>query len=554
MWEKIVLNLLSNAFKFTLSGRIDVQFDSTQSHAVLEIRDTGVGVPSSELPRLFERFHRVEGVQGRTHEGSGIGLALVQELVKLHGGTVEAESEPARGTRFRVKIPLGCAHLPAERIRSPRALTSTATAPEAYVQEALRWLPDASPDISSIAHGADQDLDLDPRLAATAGARIVLADDNADMRAYLHDLLSHRYAVEAVGDGEQALAAALRNRPDLLISDVMMPRLDGFGLVQKLRANDALRDIPVILLSARAGEESRIEGLEAGADDYLVKPFSARELLARVGACLMLARVRRQAAEALRASQQRLAAQSAALAHANRLATMGQLTASIAHEVNQPITATVTNAHAALRWLGANEPELDEARQALTSIVKDGRRAGDIIARIRALTRKAPPRKDHLDINDAIGETIALTQAEMVKNGVSVQTELTDGLPLVQGDRVQLQQVILNLIVNAIEAMSDVNEGPRELLISTGKSDADGVLVAVRDSGSGLAPASLERLFEAFHTTKPGGLGLGLSICRSIVEAHGGRLWAGANVPRGAAFEFTVPAYPQAVSSGVSSA
>jgi C4-dicarboxylate-specific signal transduction histidine kinase len=310
----------------------------------------------------------------------------------------------------------------------------------------------------------------------------------------------------------------------------------------------------VILLSARAGEESRIEGLEAGADDYLVKPFSARELLARVGACLMLARVRRQAAEALRASQQRLAAQSAALAHANRLATMGQLTASIAHEVNQPITATVTNAHAALRWLGANEPELDEARQALTSIVKDGRRAGDIIARIRALTRKAPPRKDHLDINDAIGETIALTQAEMVKNGVSVQTELTDGLPLVQGDRVQLQQVILNLIVNAIEAMSDVNEGPRELLISTGKSDADGVLVAVRDSGSGLAPASLERLFEAFHTTKPGGLGLGLSICRSIVEAHGGRLWAGANVPRGAAFEFTVPAYPQAVSSGVSSA
>jgi NO-binding membrane sensor protein with MHYT domain/nitrogen-specific signal transduction histidine kinase len=232
------------------------------------------------------------------------------------------------------------------------------------------------------------------------------------------------------------------------------------------------------------------------------------------------------------------------LAHANRVTTMGQLAASIAHEVNQPIAATVTNAGAALRWLDRRPPDLEEVRQALARIAKDGNRAAEVIDEIRALIKKAPPRKDRLEINGAIREVIALARGEAVKNGVSVQTELADGLPLIEGDRVQLQQVILNLIINAVEAMSAVNEGARELLISTRNAEPDNVLVAVRDSGPGLAPATLERLFEAFYTTKPGGLGLGLSICRSIIEAHGGRLWAHANVPCGAAFQFTVPACP----------
>jgi len=229
------------------------------------------------------------------------------------------------------------------------------------------------------------------------------------------------------------------------------------------------------------------------------------------------------------------------LAHANRVATMGQLSASIAHEVNQPIAAAVINAQTALRWLGAQPPHLEEARQALGRVVKNGNRAGDVIGRIHALLKKSPPRKDGLEINEAILEVIALTHGEVVKNDVSVQTRLVEGLPPIQGDRVQLQQVILNLIINAIEAMSGTSEGSRELLISTGKADPDGVLVAVRDSGPGVAPASLERLFETFYTTKPGGLGMGLSICRSIIEAHGGRLWATANVPQGAIFQFTLP-------------
>jgi PAS domain S-box-containing protein len=232
------------------------------------------------------------------------------------------------------------------------------------------------------------------------------------------------------------------------------------------------------------------------------------------------------------------------LAHANRVATMGQLTASITHEIKQPLTATVTNAQAALRWLGRRPPDLEEVRQALGRIEEVGHRAGDVVARIRALIQKAPPRKDRLDLNAAIREVIQLTRGEAVKNGVSVQAKLADGLPLIHGDRVQLQQVVLNLIINGVEAMSGVSEGARDLLVSTGKAESGGVLVAVMDSGPGLASAHLDRLFDAFYTTKPSGLGMGLSICRSIIDAHGGRLWASANVPQGAILQFVLPAHP----------
>jgi PAS domain S-box-containing protein len=244
--------------------------------------------------------------------------------------------------------------------------------------------------------------------------------------------------------------------------------------------------------------------------------------------------------ERKRLEEVRLDAQNK-LAHANRVTTMGHLTASIAHEVNQPIAASVTNAQAALRWLDSQPPDLNEVRQALARIVKDGNRAGDVVGRIRDLTKKRPPRQDRLEINGTIREVIDLTHGEAVKSGVSVQTELTDGLPLIQGDRVQLQQVMLNLIINAVEAMSGVEEGSRELLISSAKAEFGGVLVAVRDSGPGLPPATLEHLFDAFYTTKSGGMGIGLSICRSIIEAHGGRVWATSNAPRGAVFQLNLP-------------
>jgi signal transduction histidine kinase len=232
-----------------------------------------------------------------------------------------------------------------------------------------------------------------------------------------------------------------------------------------------------------------------------------------------------------------------ALAHANRVATMGQLTASITHEVNQPITATVTYALAARRWLSAVPPDFGEVSEALAGIIKEGNRASEVIGRIRALMKKAPPRKDAVSINDAVLEVVALTRAEAANNGVSVRTQFAEGLPLVQCDRVQLQQVMLNLIVNAIQALSGIGEGPRELQISIDAVPSEGsVRVGVRDTGHGLRPESLPRLFEPFYTTKPDGMGMGLSICRSIIEAHGGRLWATTCEPRGALFQFAIPA------------
>jgi C4-dicarboxylate-specific signal transduction histidine kinase len=264
--------------------------------------------------------------------------------------------------------------------------------------------------------------------------------------------------------------------------------------------------------------------------------------LRRQGIAFVVDLTERKRAEAeARETERRYRQVQLELEHANRFAAVGQLSASIAHEVNQPIAAAITNAGTALRWLDFQPPNLAKARLALDRILENGRRAGEVIAGIRALIKKEPPRQDRLVMNEAILEVIALTQGEALKSGVSMRTQLAEGLPVVEGDKVQLQQVVLNLIINALQAMTDTEEGARELLISTGYSGPEGVLVAIADSGPGLGLDSFERPFEAFYTTKSSGLGIGLPICRSIIEAHGGRLWASANVPRGAIFQFTAP-------------
>lgn len=303
-WEKVVLNLLSNAFKYTLRGGIKVSLAPIGEQVRLSVHDTGVGIPARELPHVFQRFHRVEGSVGRTHEGTGIGLALVQELVKLHGGTIQVDSEPGRGSSFVVTLP---AQAREEVTDDAAGVSPTSRRAESYVQEASRWLNEPQPDGQPPVFPADaHGLPAGGRFASTRQARVLLADDNADMRQYLSRLLRPWWRVEAVSDGIQAVAAARRERPDLILSDVMMSRLDGFGVLAAVRAEPDLSSVPVILLSARAGEESRIEGMHHGADDYLVKPFSARELLARVGAHLELGRVRREAAAALQRSRQQL--------------------------------------------------------------------------------------------------------------------------------------------------------------------------------------------------------------------------------------------------------
>ena len=313
MWEKIVLNLLSNAFKFTFDGEIAVSIQRADFAVELRVRDTGTGIPAEEMPLLFERFHRVENARGRTHEGSGIGLALVHELVKLHGGSISADSEVGRGTTFIVSIPLGSQHLARNQVIRSRSATQPNTAANSFIEEALRWLPDAD---QSPAFGSDPPQPPSQPATPVSSPKqpdddrplVLVADDNADMRQYIVRLLGPHFRTEAVADGEAALAAVRARLPDLILTDVMMPRLDGFGLLQALRADPRTNAVPVIMLSARAGEESRIEGMQEGTDDYLVKPFSARELLARVTAHLQMARMRRENSAAIQASEEQFRA------------------------------------------------------------------------------------------------------------------------------------------------------------------------------------------------------------------------------------------------------
>lgn len=306
MWEKIVFNLLSNAFKFTFSGTIGVTLRRTNKFARLEITDTGSGIAVEELPRVFERFHRIENSKGRTYEGTGIGLAMIQELVKLHQGKIGVTSALDKGSTFYVEVPFGTAHVPSNDLAGAagqgKALVTTPvdTLSTSYLQEALGWLPEAQQAAAglpsrSIEQSAQSTIQLTNN-HDTPPIRILLADDNNDMRGYLKRLMENYALVETCGDGEAAYQAICRERPDLVVSDVMMPVLDGFGLIAKVRSNEAIKDVPIILLSARAGEEARIEGLAAGADDYLVKPFSANELLSRVRHQIDSAR-RRQAAQ-----------------------------------------------------------------------------------------------------------------------------------------------------------------------------------------------------------------------------------------------------------------
>jgi signal transduction histidine kinase/DNA-binding response OmpR family regulator len=302
MWEKIGLNLLSNAFKYTLEGEIEVKLRAEGDDFVLTVRDTGIGIPADEMPRLFERFHRVEGAKGRTREGSGIGLAFVQELVRLHGGNVSAESKPGEGTTFRVSIPKGSGHLPTDQIGHADGPAPAPVAAAPFIEEALRWLPDNNSDVPEF------ELDSPAALRNEERASVLVVDDNADLRDYLRRLLAPHYRLEVVADGNAALTAVAGRKPDLVLTDVMLPGLDGLQLLKKLRSDPQTSTVPVIMLSARAGEESRIEGMSTGADDYLIKPFSARELLARIEAHLNMARYRAQATKALQASEERFRA------------------------------------------------------------------------------------------------------------------------------------------------------------------------------------------------------------------------------------------------------
>jgi signal transduction histidine kinase len=512
MWEKIVLNLLSNAFKFTFEGSIAVTLDLRGERVELTVADTGTGIPEHELPHLFERFHRVRGAQSRTHEGSGIGLALVHELVRLHGGTVSVSSRVGQGTTFTVAIPRGSAHLPADRVGAERERASAGTGREAYVAEATRWLPDASPS---------------PITSASA-SRILLADDNADMRAYVRRILEPHWAVETYPDGQAALAAAGRNPPDLILTDVMMPVLDGFGLVRRIREDAVLATTPVIMLSARAGEQARVEGLDAGADDYLVKPFSARELIARIETQLRGRRQKRAADEA------RHVAEEATRAKDEFLAMLG-------HELRNPLAPILTTLQVMqLRGSGIFAQERALIDRQVRHVV---RLVDDLLEVSRIARGKVSLDRSIVDLGEVIARGIELASPLLEQRMHHLTVDVDTGL-VTDGDRTRLAQVFANLLTNAAKYTASGGS----IAVRAHRS-GDMLRVAVKDTGIGIRAEMLPVVFDLFVQGRQGldrsegGLGLGLSIVKSLVMLHGGTVAARSDGPgKGSEFVVTLPA------------
>lgn len=649
MWEKVVLNLLSNALKSTFDGEIKVVLSASESGAELRIEDTGTGIEESELPHVFERFRRIEGARRRSHEGSGIGLALVKELVEMHGGSIAAQSKLGEGTSFTVTLPFGNKHLShgqvAGEAASPVVLAGSAVA---YVREALGWLPGQDRLKGEITRGAAGDrLDI----ATPSEERrpvILLVDDNADMREYVRGLLGGRYDVVSAENGREALEEIGGQRPDLVLTDVMMPEMDGFALLAALRDNPSTSVVPVIMLSARAGEEARIEGLDHGVDDYLTKPFAARELLARVEAQLKMARLRREALEhetaltreiqqarqfawealehipaffgtfdrtfritymnpaavrltgsmdrsivgeclwdvypflngtAVETNFRRVMSERVpmefehyfrnestefwyhfhmypqpgegtilymrdttderrteqALRRSEQLAAAGRLAASIAHEINNPLEA-VTN----LLFLARLDESVSaDTRNLLEVADKELQRLSHITARsLKFYRQRTAPSLTALD--ELLESVLFFHETDIKLRGIQLERRYRPASPVMclTGE---IQQVMTNLIANALEA---VNERQRLIVsVRPGKDgQREGVTVTIADSGGGMDRYMRDRLFHPFVTTKgEAGTGLGLWVSKGILDKHHARIVVRSRQGYGTVFRIFLP-------------
>jgi len=658
MWEKIVLNLLSNALKFTFSGSIRIELHRRGDGVVLSVTDTGTGIPESELTRIFERFHRVEGAKSRTHEGTGIGLALTHELVRLHGGTIAVESQVDQGTQFVVAIPFGSAHLAQDRVvRTPLPASAHYTATP-FVDEAARWLPDPVLDDTAPA--------TEPR-GAGRWERVLVADDNADMREYLRQLLRD-WEVTAVSNGLAALEQARSNPPHLILTDVMMPELGGFELLRELRADPRTAAIPVLMLSARAGEEARVSGLDAGADDYLIKPFGARELIARVRSLLNLSRARREAElqkqhlrslfmqaptpivilrgpqhviefanpltwriwgrseseilnrpllEALpelgdqpfvalldgvlhsgvpyvgketptrldrrgdgiqetvylnfvyaplrgvddqiegvlviafdvtdevtarnEMSQLRTAAEAASR-------TKDQFLAILGHELRNPLAPILTALQLmTLRGEGAALKERTVIDRQVRHLV---RLVDDLLDVSRIARGKIELRHQMIELSDIVNLAVESASPLLEQRHHRLTVDVSGGL-LLRGDATRLTQVVANVLSNAAKYTE-----PRGVIAIAARQDGTHLELRVKDSGIGISAEMMPHVFEMFAQERQaldrshGGLGLGLTIVKSLVELHHGTIEAHSDgVGHGSEFVIRLPAAAAAAAS-----
>jgi signal transduction histidine kinase len=529
MWEKIILNLVSNAFKYTIRGSITVAIRQMNGELRVSVTDTGIGIPEDQLERIFDRFHRVENVAVRSQEGTGIGLSLVKELVRIHHGSIGVDSRPNEGSTFTIYLPTGKAHLPADRIAVSEEIRRT-NEREVYVEESLQWLPDAAADFPTLPSLPPPD-----NTAAERRFVVLLADDNADMRNYVGRLLSEHYDLIMATDGEEAFEKMLTRPPDLVLTDIMMPRLDGFGLLKKIRNHPELKATPVIFLSARAGEESKVEGLEAGADDYLVKPFSARELIARVDSNLRIDAARRLAAQERLTSE--LQKMNATLQQSNE--DLRQFAHVASHDLREPVRKVKV-------YTGRLQEDNATAfsPRARTYLEKINSAANRMLSMIEGVLH-------YSTINSTEQETEAVDLNRIIR-GIETDLELPIGqkkatlhysqLPTIEGAAVLLYQLFYNLINNSLKfSRADV---PCRIEIAA-KVDGDQALIRLTDNGIGFDQEQAERIFDTFYRLnakdKYEGTGLGLSLCKKIVLRHGGEIEAAGKKGEGSEFRIRLP-------------
>jgi len=562
-WEQIMLNLISNALKYTQEGSIAVYIEQVGDELQVRVSDTGVGIPEDQLGRIFDRFHRVESVHGRSQEGTGIGLAMVKELVRMHQGTISVRSQLGRGSTFIIAIPMGRKHLPADKIVEPTIVGLKYA--ESFVTEAMKWLPDSDDSVVDGGEWGIAEAKVVERVSGgeyvgevaeealvdimTEGGTVLLADDNADMREYVQRLLSRQFVVITAMDGEDAYNKVLEYRPDLLLTDVMMPRLDGFGLLAKIRSHPEVRHMPVIILSARAGEEAKVEGLEAGADDYLIKPFTARELLARVDANIRIARSRSEHARML---EQEVRRQTAALKEMNNSLLrsnddLQQFAHVASHDLKEPVRKIRTFSNRLLDEYGSMLPV--QARLFLTKIEQATLRMVMMIDGVLAYSTLNGSEQaiETIDLNQIIGFVEADLELSIAERKAKI---VYSALPELEGAPVLVYQLFYNLINNSlkfarsdtpsvIEVVANILHGPN------GEPDGEIVELVIKDNGIGFDQEHTDRIFNTFtrlHARdKYEGTGLGLALCRKIVERHHGSISATGEKDKGATFIIQLP-------------